>query len=259
MFADLMASRELAWRLIVRDIKARYRQAFLGFVWAFLPPVATTLVFVFLNRNGIISVGDTDIPYPAFVMIGTLLWQLFADSLTAPLTMITGSKSMLTRINFPREALILAGIGQTLFDFTVRLLLFAAVVAYFRLSLPLTALLAPLGILAIIGLGLMIGILITPLGVLYTDISRSLPILTGFWMLLTPVVYPPANEGVLGFLARYNPISPLIVTTRAWLTSGASDYLAPFLLVAVLTLVLLMLGWLIFRISLPHLISRIGT
>ena len=241
MFADLMASRELAWRLIVRDIKARYRQAFLGFVWAFLPPVATTLVFVFLNRNGVISVGETDIPYPAFVMIGTLLWQVFADSLAAPLAIITGSKPMLTRINFPREALILAGIGQTLFDFTVRLLLFAAVVAYFRLSLPLTALFAPLGILAIIRLGLMIGILITPLGVLYTDISRSLPILTGFWMLLTPVVYPPAHEGVLGLLARYNPISPLIVTTRDWLTSGTTEYLTPFLLVAVLTLALLML------------------
>ncbi len=48
MFSDLMASRELAWRLFVRDISSQYRQSLLGYAWAFLGPLITTLLWVFL-------------------------------------------------------------------------------------------------------------------------------------------------------------------------------------------------------------------
>lgn len=52
MVRDLLASRELAWRLTVRDISARYRQSILGYVWAILPPIVSTFTFVLLNRSG---------------------------------------------------------------------------------------------------------------------------------------------------------------------------------------------------------------
>ena len=51
MFIDLWRSRELAWRLLVRDISAQYRQTLLGLFWAFLPLIATTGVFVMLNKG----------------------------------------------------------------------------------------------------------------------------------------------------------------------------------------------------------------
>ena len=54
MVRDLLASRELAWRLAVRDISAQYRQAFLGILWAFILPLANTLVWVFLSGAGIV-------------------------------------------------------------------------------------------------------------------------------------------------------------------------------------------------------------
>ena len=62
MFSDLLASRELAWRLFVRDTSAKYRQTFLGYAWALLPAVATTLVWTLLNSSKILQVGETDIP-----------------------------------------------------------------------------------------------------------------------------------------------------------------------------------------------------
>src|SRR5688500_14649923 len=85
MFRDLWRSRELAWRLFVRDVSARYRQSILGYVWTFLPPLVATVTFVLLSRSGIFTPGDTRMPYVAFVMIGTVLWQTFADSITTPL------------------------------------------------------------------------------------------------------------------------------------------------------------------------------
>ena len=79
-FKSLHDSRELAWRLFVRNISAMYRQSILGYVWAFLPPLATSFTFIFLNGSGIFQMGETSIPYPAYVLIGTTLWQTFVDA-----------------------------------------------------------------------------------------------------------------------------------------------------------------------------------
>jgi len=77
MWLDINSSRELAWRLIVRDISAQYRQSIFGVLWAFIPPIVTALVFVVLNSQNVINIGETNIPYPAFVVFGTVLWQVF--------------------------------------------------------------------------------------------------------------------------------------------------------------------------------------
>ena len=57
MWKDLLASKELAWRLMVRDISAQYRQSVLGILWAFLPPIATALIFIDINSLKIINIG----------------------------------------------------------------------------------------------------------------------------------------------------------------------------------------------------------
>src|SRR6476660_9754286 len=61
MRRDLAASRELAWRLFVRDVSAQYRQTALGYVWVFIPPLVASLPFIYLNQHGIMKVGDTPI------------------------------------------------------------------------------------------------------------------------------------------------------------------------------------------------------
>ena len=113
MFSDVVASRELAWRLAVRDISAQYRQAFLGFLWAIILPLANTLVWIFLSRSGVVTMSETSLPYPVYVFTGTMLWAVFMDALNAPLQVTTAAKSMLAKINFPREALLIAGVYQT--------------------------------------------------------------------------------------------------------------------------------------------------
>jgi lipopolysaccharide transport system permease protein len=78
---DIWAGRELAWRLFIRDLSAQYRQTFLGYIWAFLPPLVASMTFIFLNSQGIVTITGTGIPYPVFAMMGTLLWQVFVDAI----------------------------------------------------------------------------------------------------------------------------------------------------------------------------------
>ena len=117
MWRDLLASRELAWRLMVRDISAQYRQSFLGIAWAFLPPIILAAGFTLANDANVINISATDLPYPAYVMFSTALWQTFVEALNAPVLAVTAAKPMLARVNFPREALILAKLGEVLFLF----------------------------------------------------------------------------------------------------------------------------------------------
>ncbi len=260
MVHDLFASRELAWRLFVRNISAQYRQSVLGYFWAFLPPIATTLTFVFLNAQNIISPSNENsgLPYPVYVMLGTLLWEGFVDALNSPLKLITSSRSMLAKVNFPREALILAGLGEVLFNFTIRIVLFIIVFIWFGIPLPSTALLAPFGVFSLIALGLMFGILLSPLGVLYQDVQRGITILTSLWFFLTPVVYDPPSTWPASLLVTLNPVSPLLVTTREMLTTGSFTQLEGFWIVSAAIVILLLLGWVLYRVAIPHLVERIG-
>jgi lipopolysaccharide transport system permease protein len=258
MLRDLAASRQLAWRLFARDVSAQYRQSALGYLWVFIPPLVASLPFVYLNAQGVVRIGETPVPYAAYAIIGTSIWQVFADALNAPLRAVGAARSMLVQINLPREAILLSALGQVCLGFLVRLMLVVGVMAWFRQVPPVTAPLFPLGIVSLLLAGFAIGILITPLGLLYGDVQLALPIVTTVMMFLTPVLYPVPQSGIAAVIAKLNPLTPLIVSARDWLTIGTTVYAEGFVVVTTLAIVLLLLGWVGFRVAMPHLIARIG-
>ena len=258
MFYDIYSCRELAWRLFARNISAMYRQTYLGYFWAFLPPIATTLIWVILNNNKIVNFDVGNIPYPVFVLIGTLLWQIFVDSINSTLKIVSASKAMLVKINFPYESLVLAGIYEIIFNMLIRLVLFFVVIFYYNIDLPSTIIYAPVGIMGLIFFGLMISIFLTPVGVLYKDINNALVIFTTFWFYLTPVVYPSPTSYPANLLVKYNPVSPLIITTRDWILNGETNDIYTFLYIAGLSFFLIFISWVVLRVSMPHIIARSG-
>ncbi|MBV5328559.1 MAG: ABC transporter permease [Chlorobium sp.] len=259
MFRDLLASRELAWRLTVRDIRAQYRQTFLGFLWAIILPLANTLVWIFLSKNGIVNVRATELPYPIFVFTGTMLWAIFIDAVNAPLQVTTAAKPMLAKINFPRESLVMAGVYQTLFNASIKIVLLLVALLFQGIFPGWTLLLFPLGILSLVMVGTMIGLCLTPVGLLYSDVGRAIPLLMQFLMYVTPVVFPMPKEGWAATLFQLNPLSPLILTTRSWLTGAPTDCLQYFLLVNAVALSLLLIFWVIYRLAMPILIERMSS
>src|SRR5690606_21928118 len=116
IWKDLLRSRELAWRLAIRDVSATYRQSFLGILWAFIIPLSNALVWILLRGTGVVSVADTGIPYSVYAFSGTMLWAIFTESLLSPLQKTLAARGLLNKINFPREGLILSGFYQTGFN-----------------------------------------------------------------------------------------------------------------------------------------------
>lgn len=258
-FHGLYSSRELAFRFARRNISAQYRQSLLGIFWAFVPMIISSSIWIFLNGEKIINISTTDIPYPVFVLSGIMLWQGFTDMMNAPLQSVMSNRGILTKINFPREALLFSGFLESLFNFSLKLLLIAVVLLIFGVVPDYAVIFAPVGILMLFLLGQTIGLLLLPFAMLYSDVTRAVGAVTSVWMFLTPVIYPEP-KGTLGkILGTYNPVAPILTTTRSWLTGTAPPSLDSFFIVSGCTIVAFIFGLLLFRIALPHLIARIGS
>jgi lipopolysaccharide transport system permease protein len=258
MFHDLISSQELAWRLFIRDFSARYRQSIFGVIWAFLPPIITGFVFIILQSKKFVNFGSTDIPYPVFALFGTTLWQIFTDSLNAPLNSVRNAKPMMAKINFPKEALIVSSFYQVLFDLFLKSLVLIAIFIYFGLQATWGLLFAPIAILILIFLGLTIGLFLTPIGLLYTDIGYSLTFIIQIWFFLTPVVYPPPKTFPYSLLADLNPVSPILVGARDLATKGFLTNITPFIFVSIFSIMGLFIAWIIYRLALPIIIERMS-
>jgi len=258
MLGDLLAGRELAWRLALRDIKAQYRQAILGLLWAFILPLANTAVWLFLQASEIVTIQATALPYPVYVFTGTILWAIFMDALNAPLQQTTAAKPMLAKINFPREALVLSGVYQTLFNAAIKLAVLLLALLLMGVTPGAGFIFFPFVLFSLVLAGTALGLLITPVGLLYTDIGKGLPLLMQFLMYLTPVVFPMPSEGLAKVLFELNPLTPLVLTARDLLTDFSPQYLDAFSMVTASLAVLMALVWVAYRAAMPILIERMS-
>lgn len=258
MFRDLSTARYLGWRLFVRDISAQYRQSVLGIVWTILPPVVAGVAFIILRSTHVVNFGETDIPYPVYVLTGTTLWQIFVESLNAPLKAVIQARPVIVKINFAREALVISAFYKVLFGVVVKAFVLVGVLLYFHVSFQIGMLLAPIAVVVLVVLGITLGLLLTPLGMLFTDVQSALLVGIQFWFFLTPVVYPPPTTFPYSLLTTLNPVSPLLIGARSLLTQGSLANPGFYAAATVATLLAFLVAWLIYRASLTIIIERIG-
>ena len=251
---------ELGFALGIRNLKAKYRQSVLGLFWAFLPPLITAFIWIFLTGQGVINMKDTGVPYPLFVIIGTSVWQLFSQAVLMPINVVTANKSVLTKLNFKRESILIAGLIELLIPFLATVIIISVAMGWFGVLPAATAPLALLVLLALMGLGIAIGLWLLPIGVLYKDVSFALPPMLQVFMYLTPVVYPEPVFTGLGRILAYNPLSPFfellrgsLITEIAMPDPMALTWIIPMVVIG------LWIGVKVFKISMQVLIERMGS
>ncbi len=263
LLADFVESlpqmHALGYRLFLRNLKGMYRQSLLGIFWSVIPPLVTSLIWIFLNGQRVVDIDVPGISYPLFVIIGTILWQTFAEGVNGPVRGVTMGKSMLAKINFPRESLILSGIYEVIFNVLIKIGLIALVFVAFQQMPAWSTLFGLLGFASLILLGSTIGLLLTPLAMLYNDIQKGIVIVLQFAIYLTPVIYPEPKSGLAAQLMQFNPVAPLLTTTRNLLIGAPTPNLDTFFWVSGASVVLFLLGLLVYRLAMPIIIERIGS
>ena len=247
----------LGLSLAKRDISAMYRQTYLGYIWALLPPLVTSLTFIFLNLISVVQTSDESINYPIYIFTGTIFWQMFCDCVNSPVKSIIANKSMLTKIDFPREALLVEAALNTLFSLMIKLILLIFVFLIFDVGLTIFSFYALLPIVALFGLGFCIGISFVPLGAVYEDVQLGLPLILGVMIFFVPVLYVPPSTGAVSLIYSLNPISILLVSIRE--TLYGSEYTSITSVLIILSIIMIFLFPFLIKIYktvLPHLIER---
>jgi len=255
---DIFISRFLAKQLAIRDIKAQYRQSYFGVIWAFITPLTTALVWVILSKSGTISITDTGVPYPVYVFSGTLLWSIITESINAPMMNTNAARGILSKINFPKEALIISGIYKLLLSSFMKIALLLFFLVAYGVGFHSSIFLFPFAFLGIVFFGTTIGLFLTPLGMLYNDIGKIITMSLGFLMYATPVVFAIPKEGVLKTIMEINPLTPLILTTRNLLVGQSSEYISYYLIIMAACIPMFFLGLIFYRISIPIIVERMS-
>lgn len=261
--ADFWSGRELGWRLFLRNLRGLYRQTFLGLFWAFLPPIANTAVWVFLRRAGVFDLGgNPNMSMTVYILTGMILWQTFIEAFQMPLKVINQNRGMIAKLRFPRESLLLVGLGEVFFDFTIRSLLLIPAFVWYGVTPDIATLWAfPISLLMILFAAGM-GMLIMPIGSLYQDVNRFIGIAMPFWMLTTPIIYIITEDMLknpyTGLLVWLNPAAPLLVWARDLTLFGESAFVLPGMIVAGLAIPIFLLGLAVFRISIPVIVERMN-
>ena len=255
---DFFGSHFLALQLTRRDVSAQYRQSYFGILWLFITPLASAAIWVFLNSSGTITITDTGIPYPVYAFSGTLIWSILLESINAPMASTNAARGIISKINFPKEALVLSGIYKLLFNSSFKVLLLVVFIFAFGVGFHWSLLLLPLVLVMAVVFGTSLGLLITPIGLLYSDVSRLISMGLSLLMYVTPVVYGIPKTGVMKTIMTYNPFTPFILTIRDVAVGGSPEFLNYFIGLTGLGIVLFFIGLVIYRVSIPVIVERLS-
>lgn len=219
---ELWRYRHLALLLAHRQIKARYKQAALGLLWAIIVPVAFTTIFVLLFR--VVSARPSgDLPYVPVAFAGMLVWQLFSRGVSDAGTSLTANANIITKVYFPRILLPIAAILSSLFDAAISFVLFVLVLIWFGMGWSWHMLLAPLFVLQLILLVVGVGLWLSAIDGVLRDLRHALPLLLQLGMFVSPVAYTTEALVPQAWLWLYeiNPLVAVLEGFRWSMISGA--------------------------------------
>lgn len=256
---DIKSSNFLAYQMTKRDLQSQHRQSLLGFFWILAPVIINSMIWLFLNGSGVVNVNiPGGIPYPVFVILGTTIWNIFAEAVQSPINSVNAGRAIISKINFPKEALLMKGLYTTFFNLAIKMVPAVAILIAYQVAPSWSLLLFPFYIIALTIFAFAIGLILTPLGLIYTDISKLLITGIPLLMYLTPVVYAVPRSGVFKFLFNLNPLTYIINDTRNTLIGAAPQSLMFTVVLTAVSLIVLLIGLVIFRKSMPIVIEKIA-
>lgn len=181
-YRELMAT--LAWK----NIALRYKQAYLGIIWAILKPV--TLMLIFTLVKGFVGIDSGDIPYPILVFAALMPWTFFQESASDGVNSVVGNAVLIKKIYFPREVFPVIAVITKLVELGINFCILAGLMLWYQMMPSIYILWVPLIIFYTVLAALTIAFVGAAINVYYRDMGQALPVLLSLLMYGSPVIYP---------------------------------------------------------------------
>ena len=207
-------------KLTLREIKARYKQSFLGFFWIILNPFFQMLIMSFVFSK-IMKVSSLGVPYPIYLYAGLLPWIFFTSGLSSATNIFVSDASLIKKIYFPRQILVIATLLAKVFDFFLSLIIFFVLMLFFRVPITFfTLFFIPIFLVQFL-FTYALGLILASFNLYYRDVQYLLNLVISLWFYLTPVIYSveffPAKYRVI---FQLNPMAVFINAYRQVLLGG---------------------------------------
>src|SRR5436190_23359464 len=127
--AELWRYHELFVGLVRKELKVKYKESILGFLWSMLNPALYLVVFYIVFQ---VILGSGIPQFAIFLLSGLLVWNLFSSALPAATGSVVGNAAIVKKVAFPREILALATVGAALVHFFLQSIVLLLALAFFQ-------------------------------------------------------------------------------------------------------------------------------
>lgn len=195
VFPDLIRARELLFDLVWKDLRARYRYAVMGFLWAVIEPLMFMLILAFvfsfvLADKKALAGGDGAAPFSVMMLCGLIFWQHFAAALTSATVSLVDGRNLVKKVHFTREVIPIAACCVPLVNLGIGFVLLLALHLLLGGTIGLTVLFIPILFCVQFVLTVGLGLLFSCGHVLFRDVGNTVAVGLMFGFYASPVFYP---------------------------------------------------------------------
>lgn len=231
---SIFAQRELIQLLVARELKSRYKDSALGFLWSLLRPLA--LLLIYYIAIGRFLGAERSIPeFAIFVFTGLTAWGLFSEIISGSTTSIITNSGLVKKVYLPREIFPIATVGSAVFNFVIQLgILLIATLALGQFPFTLDLLYLPLALVTLLLYALGMGLILSAVTVYLRDIQHLVEVLILVLFWASPIVYSfefvrdAIGGGILEQIYLSNPMTIVLLGfQKALWISGPADAFPP--------------------------------
>ena len=242
---------ELLFILAKRDISVRYKQTFLGIIWAIIKPLVTMSVFLFAFKNvsNIQNLGGY--PIQLVIFSGILFWNFFANAFQFSSNSILSNSNLISKVYFPRIIIPISAISVPFIDFIVGFIIYLILTFSLNYSISLHILYLHISFFFLLLISLGLGLIFSSFAVKHRDFLQVIPLIVQYGFFITPIIYT-SNEIMGKFWFKYylfiNPLVGLVEFFRFSLIQGYQILsLFDFFISCLISVFVFILGLFVFR------------
>lgn len=245
--AGLWEYRGLIKKIAVTDLKVRYKNSVLGILWSLLQPMMMFLILWIVFSNIFANKGIDK--YPLYLLLGIIAWGFLDKATGFSLGSIVGKPTLVKKIFFPREVLVISACITALMMSAIEFMVFGAFMLAWGVMPTMTIIVFPAVLLIEFVLVLGISLAISSLNVRYRDVQWIWPVLMQVGFFLTPIMYSMSIFDGKSYLSALmlNPMGKILDMMRSTLIYDKLPIIADVAYVSIIAIVLLIVGILVFR------------
>lgn len=211
MFREILKYRDLMFMLTLRDIRVRYKQAVMGYLWAIFMPIIAVLSGVIIKTAiSILSGKAIDLSEVSSIAVKVLPWTFFVSSIRFSVNSLVGNRDLVTKVYFPREVFPFASILACLFDLAVAAASLSIILAFTHIGISAHIAWLPVFLIFLILFTSGLGLLFSAANLFFRDVKYIVEIILMFGIFFTPVFYEAATFDKWQVLLLINPIGSIL-------------------------------------------------